>query len=112
MAFAEQHSRTFGRGGPPRGRVAEQPTDVLDRARRYAGLSHEELFLRYFALAGMSNALELEAFCYGLLRPTSRDYDVLVHAINERLCELGRDHLVAYSGADSRRECGVPSLGP
>ena len=50
--------------------MAEPPTDVLDRARIEAGLSHEELWLRYFALGGMSTEVQLEAFLYGALVPS------------------------------------------
>jgi hypothetical protein len=82
--------------------MADKPRDVLDRARRDASLSHAELFLRYFELGGMSSALELEAFCYGLLEPTAHDHDVLAHALNERFSELGRNHHVAYSPTDGR----------
>ena len=77
--------------------MAEQPSDLLDRARKDAALSHDELFLRYFELGGMSSSLELEAFCFGLLRPTSHDHDVLALALNERFSEMGRNHPVAYS---------------
>jgi hypothetical protein len=73
------------------------PSDELDRARKDASLSHGELFLRYFELGGMSTAFQLEAFCYGVLRPTAHDHDVLAHALNERFSELGRNHPVAYS---------------
>lgn len=71
--------------------------DVLDRARQDAGLTHGELWLRYFRLGGMSTALQVEAFCYGALCPSSHDHDVVAHALNERFVELGGDHPVAYS---------------
>lgn len=77
--------------------MARRPRDLLDRARQDAALTHGELFLRYFELGGMSSALELEAFCYGVLRPSAHDYEVVAHALNERFSELGRDHPVAYS---------------
>jgi hypothetical protein len=77
--------------------MARRPSDLLDRARQDAALSHGELFLRYFGLGGMSGAIELEAFCYGVLRPSAHDYEVVAHALNERFTELGRDHPVAYS---------------
>jgi hypothetical protein len=70
--------------------------DVLDRARKDAGLTHGELFERYFALGGMASALQVEAFCYGALRASSHDHDLVAHAINERFSELGGDHPVAY----------------
>jgi len=71
--------------------------DELDRARRDAGLSHGELWLRYFGLGGMSSALQVEAFLYGALEPTAHDHDVVAHALNERFVELGGNHPVAYS---------------
>lgn len=77
--------------------MTDTPSTILDQARRGAGLSYWELWLRYFALGGMNNALQVEAFCYGALRPTDHDYDVIAHAINERFSELGGDHPVAYA---------------
>ncbi len=71
--------------------------DSLDQARRAAGLSHGELWLRYFELGGMSTALQLEAFLYGALLPTANDHDVVAHALNERFVELGGNHPVPYS---------------
>jgi hypothetical protein len=70
--------------------------DVLDWARRRAGLSHSELWLRYFELGGMSTALQLEAFVDGLLEPTVHDHDLVAHALNERFVELGGNHPVPY----------------
>ena len=81
-----------------KGRVMSAPTsDVLDRARQDAGLTHGELWLRYFQLGGMSTALQVEAFCYGALEPSDHDHDVVAHALNERFVELGGNHPVAYS---------------
>ncbi len=70
---------------------------MLDRSRQAAGLSHGELWMRYFALGGMSTALELEAFLYGALEPSSHDHDVIAHALNERFVELGGNHPVPYA---------------
>ena len=77
--------------------MAERPIDELDRFRRKAGLSHGELWLRYFELGGMSTGFELEAFLYGILSPSTHDHDVIAHAINERFAELGGNHPVDYS---------------
>jgi len=57
--------------------------------------------MRYFELGGMSSALQLEGFLYGALRPTANDYNVVAHALNERFVELGGNHPVAYSDAES-----------
>jgi len=71
--------------------------DALDLARQDAGLSLGQLWLRYFALGGMNPALELEAILFGALAPSAHDRDVVVHALNERFTELGRNHPVPYS---------------
>jgi hypothetical protein len=76
--------------------MAERTTDELDRARQDAGLSHEELWVRYFELGGMSTAVELEAFLYGALHPSVHNHDIVAHALNERFVELGGNHPVPY----------------
>jgi hypothetical protein len=77
--------------------MTERAKDELDTFRQEAGLSHGDLWFRYFELGGMSTGLELEAFLYGVLLPSSHDHDVIAHAINERFVELGKNHPVAYS---------------
>lgn len=77
--------------------MVERAADAFDQGRRDAGLSHAELFLRYFELGGMATAFQLEAFVYGALRPSAHDHDVIAHALNERFVELGGNHPVAYS---------------
>ena len=80
-----------------RGPVVALPTDAMDRARQDAGLSHDELWLRYFALGGMTESLELEAYLLGALRPTAHDRVLLVHALHERFLELGSECPIPYS---------------
>ncbi len=74
-----------------------QPTHVLEQGRRDLGLSHGELWFRYFELGGMSTALEVEAYLYGALIPTTHDGDLIATALNERCSELGGDHPIPYS---------------
>ncbi len=69
----------------------------FDAHRQAAEITHGELFLRYFALGGMSDAFQLEAICYDALTPTDHDHDVIAHSLNERFTELGRNHPVPYS---------------
>jgi len=76
--------------------VSDDAGGALERGRRQAGLSHADLWLRYFALGGMSTALELEGFLAGVLEPSIHDHDLVAHALNERFVELGDDHPVAY----------------
>ena len=73
------------------------PLDVLESARREVGLSVADLWLRYFALGGMSTALELEAILYKALIAEPHDRDLLAVALNERFTEIGGDHPIPYS---------------
>ena len=66
----------------------------LEQARQETGLSVDDLWFRYFALGGMSTALEVEAFLYGALIATDHNHDVIAVALNERFAELGGDHPV------------------
>lgn len=79
--------------------VVNSSDQVLDRYRQRAGLSHGDLFLRYFELGGMSTALQLEAILYGALLPSPHDEEVIAHALNERFVELGGNHPVPYPEA-------------
>jgi putative hemolysin len=83
--------------------ATERPDDVLDQYRRDAGLSHSDLWLRYFELGGMSNAMEWEAFLYGVLQPSAHDREVIAQALNERFVELGGNHPVPHSETDADR---------
>lgn len=69
----------------------------LEHARREVKLTMDELWMRYFALGGMSSALEVEAYLFGALVAPSHDHDVLAVALNERFAELGGDHPVPYT---------------
>ena len=80
------------------------PTTTLERGRLDVGLSRDDLWMRYFALGGMSTPFQLEAYLFGALVPTAHDYDVLAVALNERFSELGGDHPIPYSGDDEDAE--------
>jgi hypothetical protein len=73
-----------------------QPTDALDAYRIEAGLTHGELWLRYFELGGMSTEIEVEAILYGALDPSAHDHEVIVLALNERFIEIGSVRTVPY----------------
>lgn len=75
---------------------------LLDAARQELGLSHGELWFRYFELGGMCTALEVEACLYGVLVLTEHDRDLIAVALNERFAEVGGDHPVAYSDDDQQ----------
>lgn len=77
--------------------MAEAPANALDLFRQKAGLSHGELWWRYFELGGMSDSFQLDALLQGALQPTAHDRDVIAHALNERFVEQGGSHPVPYS---------------
>ncbi len=76
--------------------MTEEFPGALDKFRQDAGLSHGELWLRYFELGGMCTAFQLEAFLYGALEPGAHDREVIAQALNERFVELGGNHPVPY----------------
>lgn len=78
-----------------------EPVDALEQARRDTGLSVSDLWMRYFALGGMSSAMEVEAILYGALVGEVVDRDLLAVALNERFAELGGDHPLPYSDDDA-----------
>ena len=76
----------------------DQDPRGVDLAREQIGLSREELYLRYFALGGLTEHRTMEAFLDGTGRPLGRvDYDMLIHALNDSFSELGRNHPIPYS---------------
>ncbi len=83
--------------------MADETLDVLEQARRDVGLSHSQLWLRYFALGGLINPTEIEAILYKALIARTHDRDLLAVAINERYSELGGDHPIPYSDDDKTR---------
>jgi anti-anti-sigma factor len=70
---------------------AEWSAGALEQARRDARIAHGELWLRYFGLGGMCNALEVEAFVLGASRPSAHDHDLIAQALSERQVELDRE---------------------
>ncbi|MCB5290735.1 hypothetical protein [Arthrobacter sp. SO3] len=71
---------------------------------RHAGVSIEELWLRYFTLGGQAGQFEVEAYIHGAIALPALQRDVLAHALNERLDEM-------YSGA-ARAPYSQPLDGP
>ena len=74
---------------------------LVEAARRDVGLSHVELWFRYFALGGMSTPLQVEAYFYSALEPTRHDRDLIATALHDRFAELGRQSPLRYIGDDS-----------
>ena len=69
--------------------------DVIEGLRR-SQLSITELWLRYLAIGGSADELELEAYLLGLLRLDTYQHNLIAQALNEFFLDLGEDHLVGY----------------
>lgn len=52
--------------------------------------------MRYFGIGGSGGPLQLDAILHGALMPADHDHDQIVHALNERFTELGRNHPLPY----------------
>lgn len=78
--------------------VASARFSTPDQARQAARMSVRELFVAYIALGGTADLTGLTSFLAGRANVLDRHQrDVLVHAINERLSELGySDRLLSY----------------
>lgn len=72
-------------------------SETLEQARRQLGLTISALWVRYFALGGMSTPLEMEAILFGALVADPHDRDLLTVALNERFAEVGGGHPLPYS---------------
>lgn len=59
----------------------------FEESLRHAGVSLEELWLRYFSLGGQAGQFEVEAYIHGAMALPALQRDVLAHALNERLDE-------------------------
>jgi hypothetical protein len=75
---------------------APQRHEVLEAARAHAEMTFADLWMAYFALGGAAAPDALRAYLAGTETPII-DYDVIVHAINERFVEAGGNHPVPYA---------------
>ena len=69
----------------------------LQAAWRHADLSLDQLWMRYFALGGAADPVDLDAHLAGIVPLPHHERDLLVHAINERLEEVIAQHRLPYS---------------
>jgi hypothetical protein len=79
---------------------AEHHRRMLEDGRRRAGLSIDELWLRYFGLGGTADVVETEAYLRGLVTLSGYERDMLAHAVNERLAEVRVPDRVPYTFDD------------
>jgi hypothetical protein len=94
---------------PDRGPKQSGKVSPLHAAREHAGLSLEDLWLRYFALGGGADILDVDAHLAGLVPLSAAQGDTLAHALNERLDELIAQHKVPYSRPVRQH---LPTSGP
>jgi hypothetical protein len=94
---------------PERASSGQEQGSALREAFRHAGLTLEELWLRYFALGGEADLMTVDAHIAGLLPLPRIQYDILALAINERLDELTAQRRAPYSRAIRP---GRPATGP
>jgi hypothetical protein len=59
-------------------------------------LSNDDLWPLYFELGGNASSLEVEAFLEDLHDIGKYQRDILAHALNERLHDLGEKKLLSY----------------
>ncbi len=91
--------------------------DALTDACRRGQLDVAQLWFRFIALGGDADPLELEAYLLGLMPLDDYQYDILAHALNERLAELGLPRDVPYtrpccSGRPPPADPGEHPAGP
>ena len=68
----------------------------LEAARHRLGLTYMDLWIDYFALGGNLAADQLALYLRGTRNVGEFDHNVLTHALNERLHDLGENHPLTY----------------
>jgi hypothetical protein len=94
---------------PARDPQYDGQTSLLRAAVEHANLSLEQLWMRYFALGGDADVVDVEAHLAGLLALPIPQQDMLAHAVNERLEEVIAQYRLPYS-RPIRPD--LPSSGP
>ena len=96
--------------------TGDQRRGPLTDACRRGQLDVAQLWFRFIALGGDADPLELEAYLLGLMPLDDYQYDILAHALNERLAELGLPRDVPYTrpwlGRPPPAESGEQPAGP
>jgi hypothetical protein len=70
---------------------------ALADAYTHAQLTLDQLWMRYFALGGTGDLMDVDAYVSGLAPFPEGQRDLLAHAVNERLDELVGQHRVPYT---------------
>jgi hypothetical protein len=82
---------------------------ALSAGYAHADLTLEQLWMRYFALGGSADLMDVDAYVSGLAPFPEGQRDLLAHAVNERLDELVAPHRVPYTRTI---RAGRPKTGP
>jgi hypothetical protein len=82
---------------------------ALSAGFAHADLTLDQLWVRYFALGGDADLMDVDAYLAGLTPFPEGQRDMLAHAVNERLDELVARYRVPYSRAIRQ---GRPRTGP
>ena len=69
---------------------------MIETYRQQAGMTPEALWWAYFALGGNATPNAVGGYLSGETQPGRTDHDLLAHALNERLTQLGQDSPVPY----------------
>ena len=77
-------------------KIPERQLALADVLRQHTTLSLEDLWIRCVALGSTNSLLQLEAFLYGVLRPTPHEFNLMAVAVNEYLTDVGVDQSVSY----------------
>ncbi|CCH32311.1 PP2C family protein-serine/threonine phosphatase [Actinosynnema sp. NPDC047251] len=84
----------------PEQRAADQQRSAA-LAVKHAGLSPDDLWVRYFALGGGTNPATVDDYVHGRGALPALERDVLALAVNERLDELTSSYRATYSRPSS-----------
>ena len=95
--------------GQERASPEERQRSALQSALAHTGLRLEDLWMRYFALGGDADLMDVDAHLAGLTVLPVLQCDILAHAVNERLDELIAQRRVPYSRLLRQ---GPPATGP
>jgi hypothetical protein len=94
---------------PDRAPPEDGHRSALRSAFDHADLSLEQLWMRYFALGGNADLVEMDAHLAGLAELPAGQRDMLAHAVNERLDELLLQRRVPYT---RQWRQAAPTTGP
>ncbi|MDQ0734718.1 hypothetical protein [Arthrobacter agilis] len=67
--------------------TAEEQRRLTLHAMQLSGLTVQNVWIRYFSLAGNVDEFEVDAYLNGMISLTPLDRDLVSHAVNELIAE-------------------------